>query len=117
MPLLTLLWGASGLTAIGRYLIIGAVALGLLGYVVNNITAPYKRQIEALETQNKELRVASEQKDAQITANQARFEEDLAKETAIAAEIKGFLDAPASKSDACRLSDRQLQLLNTITTR
>lgn len=117
MPLIGLLWGATGLTAIGKYLIIAVAALGFAGWAVSGITAPYKREIAALENDKKQLLVAAEQKDAQIEAGRKRFEDDLAKEAALQGEIKRFFDASPVKSDACRLSPEQLRFLSSIAAR
>jgi hypothetical protein len=108
MPLLGLLWGATGFTSLGRYLMIGIAALFAMGFVVSGITAPYKRDIKRLETTNKDLILASEQKDAQLAAHELRVEEDRKTQELFDVEIKGWL---ASRSAACRVTDAELRKL------
>lgn len=117
MPLLGLLWGSAGLTALGRYLLIAVAGLAFAGWAVSGITAPYKRTIAALEDDKKQLILAAEQKEVQIEASRKRYEDDLAREAALQGEIKRFFDASPVKSDACRLSPEQLQFLSSIAAR
>lgn len=117
MPLLGLLWGSAGLTAIGKYLLIAVAGLFFAGWAVSGITAPYKREIAALENDKKQLLIAAEQKDAQIEANRKRYEDDLARESAVQDEIKRFVNAASAKPDACRLSAEQLRFLSSIAAR
>lgn len=114
MPLLSLLWGAGGLTSLGKYLIIGVIGLGLAGWAVNGITAPYKDQIRLLNKQNQDLVLASKQKDAQIEADRKQYEEDRARLDTLEAEIEKVSHAESTKSDACRLSSEQLLWLKRI---
>jgi len=117
MPLIGLLWGSTGLTAIGKYLLIAVAGLAFAGWAVSGITAPYKREIAALENDKKQLIIAAEQKEAQLEASRKRYEDDLAKEAALQGEIKRFFDASPVKSDACRLTAEQLRFLSSIAAR
>jgi hypothetical protein len=117
MPFLGLLWGASGLTSLGKYLAIGFAGLLAMGFVVNSITAPYKRQVKALENHNRELALASEQKDAQIEQDRARAEDDHLKQQAFDAEIQRVLANATDRSTDCRLSAERLRLLRGLAAR
>ncbi len=114
MPLLGLLWGASGITSLGRYLIIGAAIVGVSGYVVNNITAPYKRELAAAKFQNLRLVKASADKDAQIEADRTRYEEDRKSQEQFDAEIQKVL---RGRTSACTLSAAELRDLEKLAKR
>ncbi len=113
MPLFGLLWGVTGLTAVGRYLIIGVAGLFALGFVVNGIVAPYKRDIARLEGQNKKLlddNAKSERLAEEDSSLASADEQELA---SLRQKVREFTDAAASRGDTCRLSPVELQQLKS----
>lgn len=117
MPLLGLLWGASGLTSVGRYLIIGVAGLFALGLLVNGIVAPYKREISSLRAYNKQLEQAAE-KSAKILAEDSELAEAQAlSRAAFDAEAQKVRNESNVSPDTCRLSPERLRQLRKLAAR
>ncbi len=114
MPLLGLLWGASGLTSVGRYLMIGVAGLFAAGILVNGITAPYKREIASLKNHVRDVEQAADKR-AKILEEDSKLAEAQEEEVLrLRSQIKGILDATPAPSPACKLSSVQLQQLRSV---
>lgn len=114
MPLLSLLWGASGLTAIGRYLALGTAALFAMGLIVNSITAPYKREIAGLQQQAVNLREAAEKLNRQIEEDAKLAESQAESRAAYEAELEKVFHAPQTGNPGCKLTGERLQQLRNL---
>lgn len=91
-------------SAIGKYLVIAAVALGAITWIRHDAKAPYQREISA-------LRSAAAQKDRLLLADAARAEIDRAEKERLEATIEAIAHEARLSPTACKLSPAELERL------
>lgn len=109
-----MLWGAAGLTSLGKYLLIGVAGLFAMGWMVNGITAPYRAQVAGLKVEITSLKQAATKR-AELEAKDAARAEAAEIELArLNATLESVIHE--SKASSCVLApaerDRLLDLAN-----
>jgi hypothetical protein len=114
MQLVGLLWGAAGLTTIGKYLIIGVAALLAMGWMVNGITAPYRSEISRLNNDIAGLHEAARKRAELEAKDAARAEADAAEKERLEAQLEAIAHESRLSPGACRLSSVELERLRVL---
>lgn len=94
---------------IGRYLLIGIVAVGLLAWIRHDAAAPYRAEAAALR-EGLAHRIAIEQADA---ARARAAEEEAAR---LAGQLEQIVNEANQDNGACRFTELERQRLLTLAT-
>jgi hypothetical protein len=88
-----------------KYLVLGVVAIGLVSWTVNGITAPYRAKVA-------ELTAAAQKKEAIILADAARAEADRSENVRLEATLESLIHE--TRMSSCKLDASELDRLRQL---
>jgi hypothetical protein len=96
---------------------IGVAGLAALGFAINGIVAPYKREIAGLQLEKRQLIEAAAEREKILAADAELAEAQEKNRAELQAEIERVSHGQDNRPDACRLKPSELQFIKRALTK